>query len=118
MVRRGTCVTFFFGINGRDVVCWSRGRRNFNRAVFYGATFSVRRTVYVQGNKQRVDGERVATITDLDESVVYVIDKEERVYAELPLTAFSPGQSGNLQSETVDLKQDWKNPNYRKSSLQ
>jgi hypothetical protein len=49
---------------------------------------SQNKTVYVQGNKQKVEGERIDTITDLDKSVIYVIDKNRRAYAQVPLKAF------------------------------
>jgi len=68
-----------------------------------GATFSVDKTVYVQGNKQRVEERRVATITDLDKSVIYLIDKTNRAYVKVPLKRLSDIQPGNVQSETVDL---------------
>jgi hypothetical protein len=68
-----------------------------------GETFSVDRTIYVQGNKQRVERERVTTVTDLDKSIIYIIDKSERVYTEMPLQALSPAQPGNMQSETIQL---------------
>ena len=71
-----------------------------------GDGFSMNKTVYVQGNKQKVEGERVATITDLDESVVYVIDKKDRVYAEMPLSSLSPKEPRNMPP--VDLNKTGK----------
>ena len=68
-----------------------------------GVAFSANKTVYVQGNKQKIDEERISTIMDLDESVIYVIDKTDRVYTEIPLKPLSPGEPGNIQGETVDL---------------
>jgi Domain of unknown function (DUF4412) len=68
-----------------------------------GETFSVDRTIYVQGNKQKVERERVTTVTDLDKSIIYIIDKSERVYTEMPLQALSPTQPGNMQSGTIHL---------------
>ena len=68
-----------------------------------GVAFSEKKTVYVQGNKQKIDAQRIATITDLDESVIYIIDKADRVYSEIPLRPLSPGEPGNVQGETVDL---------------
>jgi len=47
----------------------------------------VRRTIYVQGNKQKVDTDGVQTITDLDKRLLYVVDKTHKNYVELPLTS-------------------------------
>jgi hypothetical protein len=43
--------------------------------------------VYVQGNKQKVESGNIATITDLDKNVIYIIDKYHRIYSEMPLQA-------------------------------
>lgn len=68
-----------------------------------GEAFSVDRTIYVQGNKQRVEREGVTTVTDLDKSVIYIINKSDRVYTEMPLQALSAAQPGDIQSETIQL---------------
>lgn len=59
------------------------------------------KTIYVQGNKQKIDGGAVAQITDLDKSVVYVIDKHDRVYTELPLQVLSSSDGDNEQDEPI-----------------
>ncbi len=68
-----------------------------------GETSSQDRTVYVQGNKQKVEILGVATITDLDNSIIYIIDKKDRAYTELPLHALSPSEPGDARDETVQL---------------
>jgi hypothetical protein len=68
-----------------------------------GETFSVDRTIYVQGNKQKVERKNVTQVTDLDEGVIYIIDKHDRVYTEMPLQALSPTRPGDIQHETVHL---------------
>ena len=40
------------------------------------------RTIYIQGNKQRVDTADVQTITDLDKRLLYIVDKKAREYVE------------------------------------
>ncbi|HEV3110162.1 MAG TPA: hypothetical protein VGY99_06685 [Candidatus Binataceae bacterium] len=49
----------------------------------------VHRTIYVQGNKQKVDTDGLQTITDLDKRLVYVVDKTHKDYVELPLASMS-----------------------------
>lgn len=66
-----------------------------------GEISSQARTVYVQGNKQRVELGRVAEITDLDKNVIYIINKHDRVYAEMPLPALSSSQPDSLQGEVI-----------------
>jgi hypothetical protein len=68
-----------------------------------GETYSQEKTVYVQGNKQKVERKGVVTITDLDKSVIYIIDESDRVYTEMPLTALGPAQLGDVQSEAIKL---------------
>jgi hypothetical protein len=41
-----------------------------------------RTTIYIQGNKQRVDTGDVQTITDLDKRLLYIVDKKDREYVE------------------------------------
>ncbi len=48
--------------------------------------------IYVQGNKQKIERGSVATITDLDKNIIYIIDKDRRVYTEMPLQALSSAQ--------------------------
>ena len=51
-----------------------------------GKTASQDKTIYVQGNRQKVETPNTITITDLNQSTVYLIDKVHRVYTEMPLT--------------------------------
>src|SRR5262249_16923026 len=73
-----------------------------------GGGVSINHTVYLQGNKQKIEGQRIATITDLDKSVVYVIDKEQRVYSKLPLKVLSPVHPRDTRIATVDLNRTGK----------
>jgi hypothetical protein len=68
-----------------------------------GETSSLDRTVYVQGNKQKVDRSGVTTITDLDNSIIYIIDNKDRAYTEVPLHAFGSSESADARGETVQL---------------
>ncbi len=68
-----------------------------------GEAFSVDRTIYIQGNKQKVEREGVISVTDLDKGVIYLIDKNDRVYTEMPIHALSSTQPGNMQSETIQI---------------
>src|SRR6266849_5943152 len=68
-----------------------------------GETSSLDRTVYVQGNKQKVERSGVATITDLDNSIIYIIDKKDRAYTEVPLHALGSSEPGDAQDETIQL---------------
>jgi hypothetical protein len=68
-----------------------------------GETFSVNRTIYVQGNKQKVERKNITEVTDLDKRVIYVIDKHDRVYTEIPLQALRPTLPGDIQRETIHL---------------
>jgi hypothetical protein len=65
---------------------------------------SLHRVIYTQGNKQKVQHERLDTITDLDKNVVYLIDKPSRTYAELPLRNLGPATSGETTGLAVPLK--------------
>jgi hypothetical protein len=69
-----------------------------------GEMFSEDKTIYLQGNKEKIQEKSVATITDLDKNVIYIVDQADRAYAEMPLQALTPAQPGNAQHETVDLK--------------
>jgi hypothetical protein len=66
-----------------------------------GEISSQDKTVYVQGNKQKVERGGVAEITDLDKSVIYIIDKRDRIYTEMPLQALSSSEADNMQGETI-----------------
>jgi hypothetical protein len=54
----------------------------------------VHRTIYVQGNKQKVDADGVQMITDLDKRLLFVVDKTHKNYVELPLTSMSDALAG------------------------
>jgi len=62
-----------------------------------GAT-TLNRTIYVQGNKQKVEKPGVDSITDLDKGVVYIVDKRHRKYLEMPIADSRPDQSGSRDS--------------------
>ena len=62
------------------------------------------KTVYVQGNKEKVERERVAEITDLDKSLVYIIDKNRRIYTEIPLQALSSAPSEKAHGAAILTK--------------
>jgi hypothetical protein len=64
---------------------------------------SQKRTIYVQGNKQKVESEGTDTITDLDNSVIYVIDKNHRSYAELSLKALHPLRPPEARNGVLNL---------------
>jgi hypothetical protein len=70
-----------------------------------GETSSLDRTVYVQGNKQKVESSGVTTITDLDNSIIYIMDNKDRSYTEVPLHMLDSSGLGDAQGETVQL---WK----------
>jgi Domain of unknown function (DUF4412) len=61
------------------------------------------KTIYVQGNKQRVELGNVTKITDLDKNVVYIVDKHDRAYAAMPLRAPSSSQLDSMDSD-ITLK--------------
>jgi hypothetical protein len=50
-----------------------------------GSTSSAQRKVYIQGNKQRIEEEGITAVTDLDKSVVLLIDDNNHAYTEMPL---------------------------------
>jgi Domain of unknown function (DUF4412) len=60
--------------------------------------------VYVQGNKQKVESGNIATITDLDKNVIYIVDKDQRVYSEMPLQALGSAQPDVRYSEATLTK--------------
>lgn len=62
------------------------------------------KTIYVQGNKQKVERERIVEITDLDKNLVYIIDKNRRVFTEIPLQALTSGPPENVHGETILTK--------------
>ncbi len=68
-----------------------------------GETSSQHGIVYVQGNKQKVETQEVATITDLDKNVIYIIDKHERAYTELPLPALTASKAAGPQEKQIQL---------------
>jgi hypothetical protein len=64
------------------------------------------RTIYIQGNKQRVDTADVQTITDLDKRLIYIVDKKDREYVEESLQTGSGAypQSGVTEIDSIVLK--------------
>jgi hypothetical protein len=66
-----------------------------------GQISSQDKTIYVQGNKQRIELGSVAQITDLDKNVVYFVNKHDRAYAEMPLQAPSSSQPHSMHSEVI-----------------
>lgn len=50
---------------------------------------TLHRTIYIQGSKQKVDADGLQTITDLDKRLLYVVDKADKSYVELPLSSMS-----------------------------
>ena len=67
-----------------------------------GETSSLDRTVYVQGNKQKVERSGVTTITDLDNSIIYIIDNKDRAYTEVPLHAFGSSEQADARGEIIE----------------
>jgi hypothetical protein len=59
------------------------------------------KTIYVQGNKQKVDRGPVAEITDLDKDVVYIVDKRDRVYTEMPLQVVIPSEPDDEHGDPI-----------------
>src|SRR5262249_8882680 len=68
-----------------------------------GQISSQDKTVYVQGNKQRIERGSVTEITDLDKNVGYIVVKHDRAYAKVPLRAPSSSQPDSMHSD-VTLK--------------
>src|SRR5215472_2001875 len=66
-----------------------------------GQISSQDKTVYVQGNKQRIELGNVSEITDLDKNVVYIVNKQDRAYAEIPLQVPGSSQSNNMHGEVI-----------------
>lgn len=66
-----------------------------------GQISSLDKTVYVQGNKQRIELGGVTEITDLDKNVVYIVNKHDRAYAEMPLQAPSSLQPDNMHADVI-----------------
>jgi hypothetical protein len=53
------------------------------------------RRVYTQGDKRKVEERGIDVITDLDRDILYVVDKNQREYAEIPLRALALPRSGD-----------------------
>jgi hypothetical protein len=64
-----------------------------------GVISSQNKVVYVQGNKEKIEREGVAKITDLDKNRIYIIDKGRRVYTEMPLQPLGSVRSENVHGE-------------------
>jgi hypothetical protein len=67
-----------------------------------GETSSLDRTVYVQGNKQKVERSGVTTITDLDNSIIYIIDNKDRAYTEVPLHALGSSEQADARGDIIE----------------
>jgi hypothetical protein len=76
-----------------------------------GAT-TVNRTIYVQGNKQKVEKPEVDSITDLDKGVVYIVDKRHKRYLEMPIADAGPDRLGEGDSSDMTISLD-KTPDTR-----
>ena len=61
------------------------------------------RTIYVQGNKQKIDMDGVATITDLDKRQLFIVDKQHRNYIEVPLNLLSERIPDSEEPETAEI---------------
>jgi len=66
-----------------------------------GHISSQAKTVYVQGNKQRVEFGNVAEITDLDKSMVYIVNRHDQAYVEMPLQAPSPSAPHRMPGKVI-----------------
>lgn len=56
------------------------------------------RTIYVQGNKEKIEKPNVDAITDLDKGVVYIVDKSHKEYVQLPLQSLVSGGANGSDS--------------------
>src|SRR5439155_409186 len=54
-------------------------------------------------NKQKIEREDVAAITDLDKNIIYIIDKQHHDYAEIPLQKVRPSPPDKRPGQTVTL---------------
>ena len=68
-----------------------------------GQTSSQTKTIYLQGNKQKVERQNIAAITDLDKNIIYVVDKQRHTYSELPLKALSSSLSASGPDQSIKL---------------
>jgi hypothetical protein len=66
-----------------------------------GQISSQDKTVYVQGNKQRIELGNVTEITDLDKNVGYIVVKHDRAYTEMPLRAPSSSQPDSMHGDVI-----------------
>jgi hypothetical protein len=64
------------------------------------------RTIYTEGNKQKIDMDGVQTIADLDKHQLYIVDKDRRNYAEMPLEHLKDllPSTGEPNSKPIDLR--------------
>jgi hypothetical protein len=67
-------------------------------------------TIYIQGNKQRVDSAEVQTITDLDKRLLYIVDTKDREYVEesLDTGGGTHPEANEKQSDTIVLRRTGK----------
>jgi len=70
-----------------------------------GASSTQKRTIYVQGNKQKIETPNIQTITDLDKHLLFVIDENLRAYQKIPLTSARASLPGPIdQVPTITLR--------------
>jgi hypothetical protein len=62
------------------------------------------RTIYVQGNKQKVEDGDIQTITDLDKHLIYLVDKARKNYIELPISSLSAALPGNGETQVAGIE--------------
>ena len=60
----------------------------------------------MQGNKQKVEKPEVDSITDLDKGVVYIVDKRNKKYLEMPITDSRRDQMGRRDSKSEAILLD------------
>jgi hypothetical protein len=65
-------------------------------------------TVYVQGDKQKVERQGSDSIIDLNKSAIYIIDKDKKSYAELPLRALKSSKPADSQDGAIQLNRTGK----------
>jgi hypothetical protein len=97
------CGRIFHRRLGTDRFCRNGNVRSFCRHVPGWCDY---RTIYVQGNKQKVEKPRVDSITDLDKGVVYIVDKRHKEYLEIPITDSRLDQRGQRDSQSESILLD------------
>jgi hypothetical protein len=62
-----------------------------------GGQISQNKTIYVQGNKEKIERESTSEITDLDKGLIYILDKHRRLYAQILLAVVRSCGTGRLR---------------------